>query len=128
MLESLAHQFRPIRNGPRQISHVYKVEHFLECPRLFGVVDFELDICRDPVPSAAVALFWVADLLPGRLSGAQVCPNDLGTWIIVAHLNGPDTCPGSKVKDFCRFVANRSKKKLVAHRYANQLMHEVETI
>ena len=48
MFESLAYQSRPVYNRSSQIPHVYKVEFFLEGPRLFRVVYLELYVGRDP--------------------------------------------------------------------------------
>ena len=129
MFESLAHQFRPICNGHSQILRVYQIELLLKGPRLFGVVYFELDICRDP--------FWfslhdtrliLACTVPGRLNGAQVSTDDLRIRKLIAHLNSPDACSSSQVKNPCRFFAKGGQVEFVAHCYAYHLMCEVKAI
>lgn len=55
-LETLSHQLRPVRNGRSQVAHVYEVEFLLKRPGLFGIINFEFYVRRNPASLARVVL------------------------------------------------------------------------
>lgn len=93
LLEALLKEGRPISQRACHHSRMDEIEFVAEGPWLFNIVDFERHIWWDTVlhsvrqeiiiTSCASVQLW--------LNRAQVNSQDLGLWIFIRKVDGPDT-------------------------------------
>ena len=95
----LSDQLWPVLNGCGEISAMYKVEAIFEGPDLFSIVDFELDLRRNPKDVREDSIADTTRRKPCRLSRTEIGTKDLSVWKLICHLNRPDASPCSNVKN-----------------------------
>ena len=87
------HQLRPIRDGAAHVAAEDKVEGVRVCPVALDIVDLEVNVRRDPFLHVSFPFLAhsspVVSILPLRLHGAKVVPDDLNPQVsFIQRLHG----------------------------------------
>jgi hypothetical protein len=104
----------PVQDGARQGADVDQVEVVgrVVDPVALGIVNVELCIWGHP----------------GGLDGRQVCADDLGLWVLVGEVNGPDAGAGADIEDAAGRGVDGGVVELAAEDHGEDVVQQVEAV